>query len=49
MRDGLAQCLRAGTTFIGDIASEGQSYETSRIQTFVAVLFWEHIGLIPTD
>lgn len=42
---GLAECLRYGTTLIGDIANEGKSWDAlSRAKTR-AVVFWELIGL----
>lgn len=47
VRDGLAECLRFGTTLIGDIAAEGMSRDllaTSRIQS---VVFRELLGVTP--
>jgi cytosine/adenosine deaminase-related metal-dependent hydrolase len=45
IHDGLAECLRYGTTLLGDIASEGASYSAVSQATTRAVLFWELIGL----
>ena len=45
IRDGLAECLRAGTTLIGDIASEGASWEPLAASQTRAVVFRELIGL----
>lgn len=42
---GLAECLRFGTTLIGDIASEGKSWETLASAKARAVVFFELIGL----
>jgi cytosine/adenosine deaminase-related metal-dependent hydrolase len=45
IRAGLAECLRAGTTLIGDIASEGASWDTLAASPTRAVVFLERIGL----
>lgn len=45
IRDGLAECLRFGTTLFGDIASEGASWEPLAASRTRAVVFWEVIGL----
>ncbi|MBX9628387.1 MAG: amidohydrolase family protein [Gemmataceae bacterium] len=45
IRAGLAECLRAGTTLIGDIASEGASWDTVIASPTRAVVFLEIIGL----
>jgi len=45
IRAGLAECLRFGTTLIGDIAAEGASWEAMREATTRAVVFYELIGL----
>ncbi len=45
IRDGLAECLRHGTTLIGDITSGGVSYPAIARAFVRAVLFWEVIGL----
>ncbi|MBM3980022.1 MAG: amidohydrolase family protein [Planctomycetes bacterium] len=42
---GLTECLRFGTTLIGDIAAEGASYPAISQAATRAVLFWEVIGL----
>ncbi len=42
---GLAECLRFGTTLIGDIASEGKSWDTLCTAKTRAVVFHELIGL----
>lgn len=42
---GLAECLRFGTTLIGDIASEGKSWEALSAAKTRAVVYWELIGL----
>jgi aminodeoxyfutalosine deaminase len=42
---GLAECLRFGTTLIGDIASEGRSWKALAAAKTRAVVFWELIGL----
>ncbi len=42
---GLAECLRFGTTLIGDIAAGGASWQAVSRATIRAVLFWEVIGL----
>jgi len=48
LRTGLAECLRAGTTLIGDIAAEGQSWDTLANAPTRAVVFHELIGLSQT-
>ncbi|VTT98020.1 amidohydrolase : Amidohydrolase OS=Isosphaera pallida (strain ATCC 43644 / DSM 9630 / IS1B) GN=Isop_1172 PE=4 SV=1: Amidohydro_1 [Gemmataceae bacterium] len=45
IRAGLAECLRFGTTLIGDIASEGASWDAVAAAPTRAVVFWELIGL----
>jgi cytosine/adenosine deaminase-related metal-dependent hydrolase len=42
---GLAECLRFGTTLIGDIASEGKSWDAVSAAKTRAFVFWELIGL----
>lgn len=42
---GLAECLRHGTTLIGDITSGGTSWKAVSQAAVRAVLFWEVIGL----
>jgi cytosine/adenosine deaminase-related metal-dependent hydrolase len=42
---GLAECLRFGTTLLGDIASEGRSWDALAAAKTRAVVFWELIGL----
>ena len=45
IRTGLAECLRSGTTLIGDIAAEGASWEELVGAAVRAVVFHELIGL----
>lgn len=45
IRAGLAECLRFGTTLLGDIASEGASWDAVAAAPTRAVVFWELIGL----
>lgn len=45
VRAGLAECLRAGTTLVGDITSGGACWEAVASAATRAVLFWEVIGL----
>jgi len=45
IESGLAECLRFGTTLIGDIASEGKSWDALSRANSRAVVFWELIGL----
>jgi cytosine/adenosine deaminase-related metal-dependent hydrolase len=45
IRTGLAECLKFGTTLIGDIASEGASWDAVSAAKTRAVVFWELIGL----
>ena len=45
IRDGLAECLRFGTTLIGDIAAEGTSWDTLADAKTRAVVFRELIGV----
>ena len=45
IRDGLAECLRAGTTLVGDIAAEGASWEQLAASSVRALVFRELIGL----
>jgi cytosine/adenosine deaminase-related metal-dependent hydrolase len=47
IRAGLAECLRCGTTLIGDITTGGASYPVVSTASVRAVLFWEVIGLRP--
>jgi cytosine/adenosine deaminase-related metal-dependent hydrolase len=42
---GLAECLRFGTTLLGDIASEGASWDTLAAAQVRAVVFREQIGV----
>jgi len=44
-RAGLAECLRFGTTLLGDIASEGASWATVAAAQTRAVIYYELIGL----
>lgn len=43
--DGLDECLRYGTTLIGDITSGGLSWHAASSAPIRSVLFWEIIGL----
>lgn len=45
VRAGLAECLRSGTTLIGDIAAEGMSWDALAGSPVRAVVFYELIGL----
>ncbi len=45
IRAGLDECLRFGTTLIGDIAAEGASWDALAALPVRAVVFWEVIGL----
>lgn len=45
IRAGSAECLRSGTTLIGDIAAEGASWDAIAAAPTRAVVFWELIGL----
>lgn len=45
IRTGLEECLRFGTTLIGDIAVEGASWNAVRESKTRSVLFWELIGV----
>lgn len=45
IRDGLAECLRTGTTLLGDIAADGASWDAVSAAPVRAVLGWEIIGL----
>ncbi len=45
IRAGLAECLRRGTTLLGDIAAEGASWEPLAASRVRAVVFHELIGL----
>lgn len=47
IRAGLAECLRTGTTLIGDIAAGGQSWEVLAEAPCRAVVFYELLGLTP--
>jgi len=42
---GLAQCLRFGTTLLGDIATEGASWDALAVAPLRAVVYFELIGL----
>lgn len=42
---GLNECLRAGTTLIGDISAGGDSWETLSVAPTRAVVYYELIGL----
>ncbi len=45
VRDGLAECLRFGTTLVGDIAADGASWDALAAAPTRAVVFYELIGL----
>jgi cytosine/adenosine deaminase-related metal-dependent hydrolase len=45
IRAGLAECVRYGTTLVGDIASEGASWETVKDAPLRAVVYREMLGL----
>jgi cytosine/adenosine deaminase-related metal-dependent hydrolase len=45
IREGLAECMRAGTTLVGDITNKGASYEIVVNAPIRGQLFWELIGL----
>src|SRR5438067_686531 len=45
IRIGLAECLRSGTTLIGDIAAEGASWDAVARAKVRAVVFREFIGM----
>ena len=45
IREGLAECLRSGTTLIGDIAANGDSWDAAAAAKVRAVIFRELIGL----
>lgn len=45
IRAGLAECLRFGTTLVGDIASVGASWEALAESPVRAVVFYEVLGL----
>lgn len=45
IRAGLAECLRSGTTLLGDIAAEGTSWEAVCDAKLRAMVFKEFIGL----
>jgi aminodeoxyfutalosine deaminase len=45
IRDGLAECVRYGTTLVGDIAADGASWEVVIQGKTRGVIFWEMIGL----
>jgi aminodeoxyfutalosine deaminase len=45
IRAGLAECLRFGTTLIGDIAADGASWEAIAKERVRAVVYYELIGL----
>jgi cytosine/adenosine deaminase-related metal-dependent hydrolase len=47
IREGLAECLRCGTTLIGDITAEGASWEALAAAPMRAVVYGEMIGLRP--
>lgn len=43
--DGLTECLRSGTTLIGDIMTDGASWDTLAAAPVRAVVYYELIGL----
>ncbi|MBA4062948.1 MAG: amidohydrolase [Isosphaera sp.] len=45
VRAGLAECMRFGTTLVGDITAGGASWPAVSTAATRAVLFWEVIGL----
>jgi cytosine/adenosine deaminase-related metal-dependent hydrolase len=45
VRAGLAECLAAGTTLVGDITAGGASYPAVSAAAVRATVFWELIGL----
>jgi cytosine/adenosine deaminase-related metal-dependent hydrolase len=45
IRAGLAQCLAAGTTLVGDIAAQGQSWSELASATARSVVFYEFLGI----
>ncbi len=45
IRDGLAECLRYGTTLIGDISADGRTWNRLAEAPTRAVVFWELLGL----
>jgi len=45
IRDGLEECLKFGTTLIGDIAVEGMSWEALHEAPTRSLIYWEMIGL----
>src|SRR4051794_38854103 len=45
IRTGLAECLRAGTTLLGDISSDGGSWDAVADSAVQAVVFHELVGL----
>lgn len=47
IRAGLAECLRFGTTLIGDIAADGASWDALAAAEVRSVVFHEVIGLTP--
>jgi cytosine/adenosine deaminase-related metal-dependent hydrolase len=47
IRAGLAECLRFGTTLLGDITVRAASWPIASEAPIRAVLFWELIGLSP--
>src|SRR4051812_19330779 len=47
IRAGLAECLRCGTTLLGDVTAGGASWPVVSPAPVRAVLFWELIGLNP--
>src|SRR5207253_604744 len=49
IRAGLAECLRSGTTLLGDIAAEGASWDAVAGEKIRAVVFKEWIGFSEGD
>ncbi len=48
IRDGLAECVRFGTTLVGDVSAAGQSWPALASGPIRAVVFYELLGL-PKD
>src|SRR5262245_55890786 len=47
VRDGLGECLRTGTTLIGDVSAGGASWDVLGSAPTRAVVFYELLGLTP--
>jgi cytosine/adenosine deaminase-related metal-dependent hydrolase len=45
VRAGLAECLRYGTTLVGDISGDGSSWDVLADAPVRAVVYWELLGL----